>query len=135
MTFKYCNWGPIRSTLLYTSYNTYKHLLVINRMEHTHSVSTRNTHWSHFFSSVGNVFCFASLILSTTASVTFYETIFDIYAGSRIANPTKVNQSDNYAHHDKCQYCTPSNEYGLVKRYFISVSFCYFFRNIFLRCA
>lgn len=38
------------------------------RLEHTHSVSTRNTHWSHFFSSVVNVFCFTSLIFSTTAS-------------------------------------------------------------------
>lgn len=46
--------------------------------------------------------------------VAFYETIFDIYAGSRIANPTKVHQSNNYARHDKCQYCTPSNENGLV---------------------
>lgn len=49
--------------------------------------------------------------------VAFYETIFDIYAGSRIANPTKVHQSNNYARHDKCQYCTPSNENGLVYIY------------------
>ena len=39
VTFKYCNWGPIRSTLLYTSYNTYKHLLLINR----ESISAWNT--------------------------------------------------------------------------------------------
>lgn len=46
--------------------------------------------------------------------VTFHETISDIYARCRTANPNEVNQSNNYARHDKCQYCTSSNEDGLV---------------------
>lgn len=46
--------------------------------------------------------------------VTIYETISFIYARGRIANPTKINQSNNNAHDDKCQYCTSSHEDGLI---------------------